>query len=290
MSGPHPGDRDVELLDGLPRMGPLLLRSAVPDLSRGPARLPSRTVGVAGVQQDRSRLADYARVCGFPLRDAVPPTWLHVLTFPLQMHLLSSPDSSIGLAGVVHVANRMTLHRPVDAAERLELSVWAEGLRPHQRGALLDFVGQARVGDELVWDGVTTYLSPGAPLAGDPEPTAREPFEAVPPIATWRLPADLGRQYRRVSGDPNPIHTSRLAARAFGFARPIVHGMWTHARLLAALEPRLPAAYTVDVAFARPILLPASVGAWWRREGDSWRAAVTTQDGAKPYLRASVAA
>lgn len=288
MSGPHPGEGDLELLDGLPRLGPLFLRGAVPDLSRGPARLPSRTVAVAGVGQDRARLADYARVCGFPLRDAVPPTCLHVLTFPLQVHLLSSAESSIRLAGVVHVANRMTLHRLVDATERLELSVRAEGLRPHRRGALLDFVGQARVGDELVWDGVTTYLSPGAQVAGDPEPVAREPFEPERPIATWRLPADLGRQYRRVSGDPNPIHTSRLAARALGFARPIAHGMWTHARLLAALDPRLPAAYTVDVAFARPILLPASVGAWWRRDGDAWRAAVTTPDGAKPYLQARV--
>ena len=69
-----------------------------------------------------------------------------------------------------------------------------------------------------------------------------------------------GTDYAAVSGDHNPIHTSRLGARLFGFPRPIAHGMWSKARCLAALEGRLPDAYTVDVAFKLPILLPATVG------------------------------
>jgi hypothetical protein len=35
--------------------------------------------------------------------------------------------------------------------------------------------------------------------------------------------------------------------------------MWTKARCLAALEPRLPDAFTVEVAFKKPILLPGKV-------------------------------
>jgi hypothetical protein len=35
--------------------------------------------------------------------------------------------------------------------------------------------------------------------------------------------------------------------------------MWTKARALAALDPRLPDAFAVDVRFRRPILLPAKV-------------------------------
>ena len=66
--------------------------------------------------------------------------------------------------------------------------------------------------------------------------------------------------------------------------------MWTHARLLAALDAHLPAAYEVRVDFLRPILLPADVGAWWHRSGDGWRAAVTERDGTRPHLVASVTA
>jgi acyl dehydratase len=62
-----------------------------------------------------------------------------------------------------------------------------------------------------------------------------------------------------VSGDHNPIHLHRLTARLFGFRRAIAHGMWSMARCLAFHEGRLPDAYTVDVRFKAPILLPATV-------------------------------
>lgn len=77
--------------------------------------------------------------------------------------------------------------------------------------------------------------------------------------ATWNLAGDLGRRYGSVSGDLNPIHIHSLTARLFGFPSAIAHGMWTKARSLAALEPQLPDAFAVEVAFRKPILLPASV-------------------------------
>ena len=75
----------------------------------------------------------------------------------------------------------------------------------------------------------------------------------------WLLPAGLGRRYAAVSGDRNPIHLYAATAKAFGFRRQIVHGMWAKARCLAALQGRLPGACTVQVAFRRPITLPGSV-------------------------------
>lgn len=277
---------DDEVLPELPAMGPAFARALLP--RRGTAAVPEQGVVVAGHPQDTGRLARYARVCGYTLRDAVPPTWLHVLTFPLQVHLLASPASTFRLAGMVHVSNRMRLYRPVSLTERLDLTVRAGNLRSHRRGALVDLVGEVRVGDELVWDGVSTYLASGASVPGEPEETARTPFGPVTPTALWRLPADLGRQYRAASGDPNPIHTSRVAARVLGFARPIIHGMWTHARALAALDGRLPDSYAVGVDFTRPILLPATVGFAAGDRPGGWDVAVTTRDGSKPHLLAAI--
>lgn len=275
----------VEVLEASPRMGAAFARALVPARSgAGQARVPERAVEVRDQEQDRERLAAYARVCGFTLRDAVPPTWIHVLTFPLHVHLLGSSESTVRLVGAVHATNSMTLHRPVDAWEPLTLRVQAAHLRPHARGGLVDLVGTAHVGQELVWEGVSTYLSPGARVDGEPEPTAHRPFEPATPGALWRLPADLGRRYRAVSKDPNLIHTSRLAARAFGFTRPIIHGMWTHARALASLEGRLPQAYTADVAFLRPLLLPSTAGVVTRHVDGAHHVAVTNRDGSKPHV------
>ncbi|WP_438872643.1 MaoC family dehydratase [Paractinoplanes pyxinae] len=101
------------------------------------------------------------------------------------------------------------------------------------------------------------------------------------PSAVWRVPARVGGDYAAVSGDRNPIHTSRIGARLFGFPRPIAHGMWSVARCLAALEGRLPDAYTVEVRFQRPILLPATVSLAY----DDGRFALF---GRKPHLAGQV--
>jgi hypothetical protein len=203
------------------------------------------------VEVDAHRLADYAHVCGFTLRDRLPPTYPHVLAFPLHMELLAaSPFSAVG---VVHIANRIVQHRPPSLGEPLELRVHATALEPHRRGRTFDFVSEAYAGDELVWEGFSTMLK-----RGEGTETEREPEPEAPPVtAHWRLGGDLGRRYAAVSGDRNPIHMHGLAAKALGFPRAIAHGMWTKARCLAAV--RLPDAFEADVRFRKPILLPSTV-------------------------------
>ena len=213
--------------------------------------LPSEPL-TASVAVDRDHLAAYDRVCGFPLTDRLPATYPHVLAFPSAMRLMTT-DFPFPVVGLVHVANRITVHRSL-SFEDLHFSVRAENLRPHHRGQQFDVVALATVDDRPVWTGVSTYLRLGSGVSGKRE-------RAAPPLfaASWRVPSRVGTDYAAVSGDRNPIHTSRLGARLFGFPRPIAHGMWTMARCLAALDPRLPDAYVVEVDFKRPILLPARV-------------------------------
>jgi hypothetical protein len=106
---------------------------------------------------------------------------------------------------------------------------------------------------------------PAGSGAGDAWPVSARVAGGV-----WRVPARVGADYAAVSGDRNPIHTSRLGARLFGFPRPIAHGMWTKARALAALEGRLPDAYAVDVTFKKALLLPARATFVTAPEADGW--------------------
>ncbi len=283
MSSSEGSRRPVERLESGPNMGGALARALVPSRA-SVARVPARAVTLHAQHQDPARLAAYSRVCGFTLRNTVPATWIHVLTFPLHLHLLGDSTSTVKLVGAVHVSNSMTMHRPVGTDEVLDLTVHVERPRPHRRGALVDLVGQAHVGNELVWEGNSTYLSSSVRVHGDPIERERMPFDPQTPHAQWKLPANLGRQYRGVSKDPNPIHTSKLAAKAFGFPRPIIHGMWTHARALAALDGRLSDRYTARVDFIKPVLLPGTIGFRATRVDDGFDSAVTSRDGAKPFL------
>lgn len=293
-------DRDVLVLDALPDVAPLLARAAARGVADKVARkpagttLPARTVVVLDHEQDAARLAAYDRVCGFTMTDAVPATWLHVLTFPLQTALMAAPDFPFPLAGLVHLANDLTLHRPVTLRDRLRLHVSADSLAEHRRGHRFDLVGEVYTGDELVWSGRSTYLArdgrprpEGASAAADHARPDDRPA-LPPPGQLWRLPAGLGRAYAKVSGDVNPIHLNPLAARAFGFPRPLVHGMWTHARALAALGGRLPPTYGVEVSFTKPLLLPGTATFGVGPTASGWRFAVADRAGEKAYLLGEV--
>jgi acyl dehydratase len=243
--------------------------SMVPGASRLPffgghgKQVPDLTLTLEDVETDRRRLADYDRVCGFTLRDTLPPTFIHMLAFPLQLALMTDGRFPFAAIGLVHIANRITQHRAIDAGELLSLKVWSEPLEYHPRGMQFTLRTEARVGDELVWEEGSTNLRRGP--VGDPPPESSQGAsgpggpEDLPAAGTWRLPGDLGRRYGNVSGDLNPIHVHSLSARLFGFPSAIAHGMWTKARALAALESELPDAFTAEVAFKRPILLPATV-------------------------------
>jgi acyl dehydratase len=275
-------------------VAPLLpLASRLPFVAGGGGELPDLELVLEDAAADRGRLAAYAEVCGFTPGDALPATYPHVLAFPLHMALMTDGRFPYGAAGLVHVANRIAQHRPIGAGEQLTLSVRAADAGPHPRGRAFTLLSQARAGGELVWEDASTMLRRGGggegsgPRDRDPDRGAGDaPLE---PGAQWHLRADLGRRYAAVSGDRNPIHLSAPTAKLLGFPRAIAHGMWTKARCLAALEGRLPEAFTVDVAFRRPILLPGRV-AFASSAGDgAIRFAVRDPAGAHTHLEGTVA-
>lgn len=232
--------------------------------------LPNLELNQRGVGIDAERLTAYSEVCGFGIGEHVPATYPHVLAFPLHLALMTDGSFPFPPMGMVHLQNRIVQHRPLRADEVLDLRVCAVNLRPHAKGQQFDIVSVARVGDDLVWEDVSTYLCRGRAPAGVAEPSGLEGVEAPPSAASWHLAGDLGRRYAAVSGDRNPIHLSRLTAKAFGFPRQIAHGMWSKARCLAALTPRLPDAYEMSVALKKPILLPTTVSFGAALDGETW--------------------
>jgi acyl dehydratase len=182
-----------------------------------------------------------------------------MLAFPLQLELMTDQSFPFPALGLVHIANRIVQHRPIRIDEQLALRVWAADLTDDPRGRRFSLRSEARVDDALVWEEESTILKRGGGSSGGGRRPARKDQPGLPVTATWRLPGDLGRRYASVSGDMNPIHMHQLGARLFGFPTAIAHGMWTKARCLAALDPRLPDSFAVEVEFKKPILLPATV-------------------------------
>ena len=80
--------------------------------------LPDSRYTLADQAIDPEHLAAYQRVCGFRTTDVLPPTYLHVLAFPVTVALMTEPAFPFPLIGLVHVANSITVARPVRSDER----------------------------------------------------------------------------------------------------------------------------------------------------------------------------
>ncbi|MCU1431636.1 MAG: Dehydratase [Actinotalea sp.] len=235
------------------------------------SELPTTEVVLRGVRADPEHLTAYQHLVGEPAGDELPAGFVHVLAFPVATALLVRDDFPLPLVGMVHVANRVEQRRAVRLDEAVDIQVSTRDLTTHRAGVTVDVVAHVRVGEELVWQGVSTYLAKGWRLReatgqhrapGDRAEVAgaeRVPFR--PPVLTgqWRLGADLGRRYAEVSGDRNPIHLSAAAAKAFGFPRAIAHGMYSASRALADVGPSRGPAFSWDVELAKPVLLPSTV-------------------------------
>ena len=263
------------VLESAPNLAALIAKAAVTARGRG-GDLPDTRLARNGVTVDPDDLAAYNRVCGFPVGDTLPPTYPHMLTFPLQMALMSDRAFPLALPGLVHVRNRIDVMRAIRADEALDLEVWAERFAGHRSGTTVDLCATVTVGGEEVWRSRSTYLSRGAKAPeGAPEADIEVRVGDLERVAaTWRIPDDAGRRYAKVSGDVNPIHLSGLTAKAFGFKRAIAHGMWVKARVLGALSGRLPDDLSIDVSFRKPLFLPSTVTLSTAQAGGGWDVAV----------------
>jgi len=267
-------------LDSSPSILPLYARAAaplipgaslLPFVPGGGGEIPELDLQLEGVVADPAEVSAYAKVCGFALRDRLPPTYPHVLAFPLHMAVMADGGFPFGAVGLVHLANRIEQRRPIGGGEEMTIRVRPTKLRPHPKGRTFSLLTEVSAGGELAWKSESTMLrrGKGGERSVDPAmreevtPQGGEPFPNLPAdapaSAEWKLGGDLGRRYSGVSGDRNPIHMHTLTAKPLGFPSAIAHGMWTKARCLAALESRLPDDFAADVRFRKPIHLPGRV-------------------------------
>lgn len=248
--------------------------------------LPATSHEVRGVLADVGNLTAYQHLIGETASDVLPAGFIHALAFPLAMSVMNREDFPLPLLGMIHLKNHVEQLEPVLFSQPLDIQAWTENLRGHRAGTQFDVVAEVRATGtgQLVWRGVSGYLSKGVFLPGVDKPglpLPQEEFTAPDPTAVWQLGVETGRMYAGVSGDFNPIHLSLISARALGLKRPIAHGMYLASRALADVGSVKSDSFAWDVTFEAPVFLPARValdisteqagsGSWKRSEYVAW--------------------
>jgi acyl dehydratase len=284
------------VVDTLPPPAKLYGR-ALPGLFKRPhasAQMPAVRLVRPDVALDPEQIGRYARACGFIPEHGVPLTFAHVLAFPLHLMLLTDPAFPWPAVGIVHLANSVRMRRALSAGQKLRIEVESGPLVAHEKGHAFTLHTRIYRRGEAVWDGDSLYLKRGARGSGavpaDPPAPALPPSPPATPLvreARWQLPAQLGRDYAKASGDFNPIHLHALTAKAFGFPRAIAHGMWTLGRTLAALHPsKTLASASAHGDFKLPIFLPGETTLWTGSPAPTRRDfEVRDLAGTRPHLR-----
>ena len=268
-----------------------LVRAALgslPLIRRGD-RLPDRTLIVDDVAIDRSNVAAYATITGLRYGDTVPLTYPFVLTYPTVMELVTGFDFPFAAVGAVHIKNVITRYRPIAVTDTVGISARADNLREHRRGLLVDIVSQVSVGNEPAWDQVTTFLhQQHTSLSDTPGPDPPKAPKLPPPNAILRITPQRIRRYASIGADHNPINTSLLGAKLFGFPKPIAHGMFSAAAVLTNVEGHLPDSVSYTVKFGKPVFLPASLSLYVDRVEQGWNIALRDTAKGYPHLTGSV--
>lgn len=267
-----------------------VIKSLIPIGDNKATTLPESVYQVDSLAIDEHNLKEYRRICGFINDGRVPPTYFAVLSQTLQMNMMAKPDFPFAMLGLVHIENSVTQHRIIYDSETVALTVRLDNLKAHDKGQQFDFITTVTIDDELVWEGVSTYLSRQKKTAEErartksiEEPQPRLEADENHWAELINIPEDIGRRYAFVSGDFNLIHLHPLSARAFGFPRAIAHGMWSKAASIAQFHD-LPKAYRVDVSFKTPIFLPSKIDFVARAETDGRQFALYAASTDKPHL------
>ncbi|OBK20985.1 dehydratase [Mycobacterium asiaticum] len=263
---------------------------AVPVVPR-PDKLSDRTVTVEELPIDQDNVAAYAAVTGLRYGNNVPLTYPFALTFPSIMSLVSGFDFPFSAMGSVHTENKITQYRPIAVTDTVNVQVHAENMREHRKGLLVDLLTDVNVGNELAWQQVTTFLhQQRTSLSDEPKPPPEKQPKLAPPSTVLRISNSQIRRYAVVSGDLNPIHTSGVAAKLFGFPTSIAHGMFTAAAVLANIEAKVPDAVRYSVRFGKPVLLPATVGLYLDEDTEGWNLSLRNISKGYPHLTATIRA
>lgn len=267
---------------------PKIIQGLISKKPKGEKVLPQVEYVVDSFKVDQKHLKAYNAVCGFKNNGYIPAIYLAVLSQSLQMHMMTSEAFPFPILGLVHIRNQVKQYRKVGVNEQLTLSCKFGELQPHDKGVQFNFITTVKVGNDVVVEALTTYLSRQKTDAKASAKTTESKTPNYEVNAEWDISENTGRRYALSSGDFNLIHIHALTAKAFGFKQAIAHGMWSKARALASLT--LPDAYEADVWFKLPMYLPSKVQFTTAKSGNDTEFLIRNTKSQKPHVSGSIKA
>ncbi len=142
-----------------------------------------------------------------------------------------APGLNYGFDRILHGEQLTELKRPLPPHAKLRHEARVQDIYDKGKGAVVVTAIDSfdEDGDLLVHNEITTFVRGAGGWGGDRGPSAEvnvPPDRAPDAVVEEHIPENQALLYR-LSGDWNPLHADPSFAKAFGFDRPILHGLCT---------------------------------------------------------------
>jgi NAD(P)-dependent dehydrogenase (short-subunit alcohol dehydrogenase family)/putative sterol carrier protein/acyl dehydratase len=142
---------------------------------------------------------------------------------------ITAPGLTYGLDRVLHGEQYTELKRPLPTRAKLTTRGTVKSIYDKGKGAVVntEFVTYDEHGDELIRNEMATFVRGAGGWGGERGPSVElnVPPDRAPDKIVEDKTSDNQALLYRLSGDWNPLHADPGFAKAFGFAKPILHGL-----------------------------------------------------------------
>jgi hypothetical protein len=209
----------------------------------------------------------------------IHPNYAQTLTLPMQLNMMVNKAFPFTPMGLVHVANKITVHSLPEQSDSLQLRTHFGRVYIHPKGWLFEVLTSASSSkfDQVPSAQIkaTSYYlarakhASGINISSEHEVPQWIVASANPEASqkstrkqskTLDFSASIGRQYAKVSGDYNPIHLHQVSAKLFGFKKAIAHGMYSKALAISSIAKHddfYTSRFEIDTVFKQAISLPS---------------------------------
>lgn len=211
------------------------------------AEPPALAANWTGHGVEGAPLEDFLAVTGLADHPTWPLVYPHVVSFRLQMAVLTDRAFPLPIWNALQIRNRLVLHRLFDRGVALHFETQVAAQRVVAKGVEIDLHTTARAQEDLFWESTNTFYYRGRfGAAGGGAPIAAAPLVESAEAVRWTMPVGGGLRCAKLTGDYNGIHLSDWYARRFGFRGAFQHPQRVIGECLARL-PRPMAALPLQL-------------------------------------------
>lgn len=199
------------------------------------------------------------RFCSyFGFSNPLPLPYFYLFAQRTHLALMLSKNFPVPVVGLVHLENGLELLATPNINQPFEISATvsthaADGSIPFSFDVIFSQKGKAVVRCTSLY--LCKRVNKSTPKIKKAKPEVS--LTDLDNQSAFTIAANKGNGYARLSGDYNPIHTTTLLAKAFGFKKKIIHGWYTLCHSAALLENTYhKPAVKLEVSFQNPIFLP----------------------------------